>query len=114
MKWLSSTPKEVGWYIASTHRNPHIMRYWNGVRWSSSCDIRHQDESKRDTAGLRVLIGYEKVEYLEPPLVLDDETRRPVVATDDEQGPLITNYIDFGLGMIAGLLTVIVMILIMK
>lgn len=32
--WRSGPPPCVGWWNASTRRDPQVRRYWNGKRWS--------------------------------------------------------------------------------
>ena len=34
VKWLSGPPPFVGWWNASSGRNPVIWRWWNGKHWS--------------------------------------------------------------------------------
>jgi len=36
-KWKKKPPKKVGWYPASTRRDPYVLRYWNGEWWSHVC-----------------------------------------------------------------------------
>ena len=34
-EWRSGPPPEIGWWPASTERQPHRLRFWNGRHWSS-------------------------------------------------------------------------------
>lgn len=36
-KWYSKPPPSIGWWPASTMRNPTVLRWWNGRVWSVSC-----------------------------------------------------------------------------
>jgi hypothetical protein len=32
--WHKGPPPSIGWWPASTRRNPDTLRWWNGVEWS--------------------------------------------------------------------------------
>ncbi len=34
IKWNLGPPPSIGWWPASKHRNPTVLRWWNGERWS--------------------------------------------------------------------------------
>jgi hypothetical protein len=35
--WHKGPPPSIGWWPASTRRNPDTLRWWNGVWWSVRC-----------------------------------------------------------------------------
>jgi hypothetical protein len=42
LKWYEGPSPEIGWWPASTEKNPDILRWWDGKCWS--CAV-HMDES---------------------------------------------------------------------
>jgi hypothetical protein len=34
MKWHSGPPPSIGWWPASMGKNPDMLRWWDGKRWS--------------------------------------------------------------------------------
>ena len=49
-EWRSGPPPEIGWWPASTWRNPEELRYWNGEHWSFSCEARENRASAAESA----------------------------------------------------------------
>ena len=47
-EWRSGPPPEIGWWPASTSRDPDALRFWDGLCWSVLC--RSVDD--RNSAGL--------------------------------------------------------------
>ncbi len=52
-KWRSGPPPSVGWWPASTTRNRHLFRWWDGERWSAcaiASDLPHEVERRAGIA----------------------------------------------------------------
>lgn len=47
-------PVRVGWYNASAYRKTHIIRYWNGQRWSEFATLTGLGDTEQLTRAKRV------------------------------------------------------------
>jgi len=48
--WHKGPPPSIGWWPASTARDPGIFRWWNGKWWSSACVSRFSAQAAADEA----------------------------------------------------------------
>lgn len=48
-KWHKGPPPSVGWWPASTQRDPAILRWWNGSLWSGPV---HDSNSAEEAGAL--------------------------------------------------------------
>jgi hypothetical protein len=45
--WRKGPPPSIGWWPASSHRNPAILRWWDGEAWSFAA---HDEMTAEDAA----------------------------------------------------------------
>lgn len=48
--WMTEPPVRVGWYCASTERNPETRRWWNGEYWSPPVSVDSPDDGRFERA----------------------------------------------------------------
>ena len=48
--WHKGPPPSIGWWPASTARDPSIFRWWNGKWWSCGCVARYSAQTAAGSA----------------------------------------------------------------
>ena len=66
--WHKGPPPSIGWWPASTSRNPGMLRWWNGENWSffSSTKFDSVDRAARKAA-YPLFIKVDEIEWTERP-----------------------------------------------
>jgi hypothetical protein len=50
--WHKGPPPSIGWWPASTGRNPNILRWWNGAQWSRAAPVEFNAKQAEQEANL--------------------------------------------------------------
>lgn len=50
--WRKGPPPSIGWWPASCARNPDMLRWWDGKRWSCYCTSSRTSEQAGAVAKL--------------------------------------------------------------
>lgn len=60
--WRRGPPPEIGWWPASVHRTPTVLRFWDGRVWSSGAPM-HMPSEAAGTLGEAVSLWSSEVEW---------------------------------------------------
>ena len=63
--WHKGPPPSIGWWPASTRRNPDFLRWWNGKWWSYAAHIRMTAKEAAITAKAKT--SSDDIEWTERP-----------------------------------------------
>jgi hypothetical protein len=73
--WHKGPPPSIGWWPASSCRDPQYFRWWNGKNWSIACTKNDStaDAAMNATYPARVLADY--IEWTERPASWPERSR---------------------------------------
>lgn len=71
--WHKGPPPSIGWWPASRHRNPDILRWWNGKSWSTAAHVFCTAEEAAETAAVETTMS--DIEWADRPTSWPERSR---------------------------------------
>jgi len=64
--WHKGPPPSIGWWPASWHRNPEILRWWHGKQWSVAVYSEESAETAAPAAA-HISLNQSDIEWTDRP-----------------------------------------------
>jgi hypothetical protein len=74
MKWHKGPPPSVGWWPASSNRNPQVIRWWNG-KWWGVCCLSFFTAKEAARRAMSLSIHQDKIEWTDRPADWPERSR---------------------------------------
>jgi hypothetical protein len=71
--WYKGPPPSIGWWPASRRRNPDLLRWWNGRKWSQPVHIRMTAEEAAESAYVETFL--DDIEWTDRPASWPERSR---------------------------------------